>query len=126
MYFGFAGMSQYPFVAVGTAVVLVWSLLLGLVYAVGSARGAVTAMRYFSVVSISGLAALLVTLGWALLTGQWQRFIAQFGWQPMLEMLLLAALLLFTMVWMGMTYLSTRLREEESRDATGEEGRSDA
>ncbi len=127
MYFGLGGISQYPFVPLGTAEVLLWSVLLGLVYAVGSAKGAMAAMRYFRIVTLSGVAVLVATFVWAILSGQWQAFIADFGWQPMVEMLILAALLLFTMVWMGMTYLSTKLRDAEpSPGASGDEGDRDA
>lgn len=112
MYFGLIRISQYPFIPVGTTVVLLWSVLLGLVYAVGAARGGRAALRYFRIVVWTGAAALAATWLWSLLSGQWQRFLSEFGWQPMLEMLLGAALLLFVMVWMGMTYVSTKLRDE--------------
>lgn len=123
MYFGLIRISQYPFVSVGTAIVLLWSILLGLVYAVGAVRGGWAALRYFRVVLFGGAAALVGTWLWALATGQWQRFLAEFGFQPMAEMLLGAALLLFVMVWMGMTYVSTRIREEQG--ASGHEMRPD-
>ncbi len=113
MYFGLMRISQYPFVPVGTIVVLTWSILLGLVYAVGAVRGGYAALRYFRVVLFGGALVLAATWVWSLVTGQWQRFISEFGFQPMGEMLLGAALLLFVMVWMGMTYVSTRLREEQ-------------
>lgn len=112
MYFGLVRISAYPFVPVGTAVVLLWSVLLGLVYAVGSVRGGVAALHYFRIVVWTGTTALVGTWVWAVVTGQWQRFLSEFGWQPMFEMLLGAALLLFVMVWMGMTYVSTKLRDE--------------
>ncbi len=113
MYFGLIRISEYPFIPVGTTIVLAWSLLLGLVYAVGSVKGGVAALRYFRVVLLGGAIAVTATFVWSLASGQWQRFMAEFGFQPMGEMLLGAALLLFVMVWMGMTYVSTKLRDEE-------------
>ena len=112
VYFGLIRISQYPFVPLGTAVVLLWSVLLGLVFAVGAAKGGRAALRYFRVVLWTGVAVLVGTFVWALATGQWQRFMSEFGFQPMAEMLLGAALLLFVMIWMGMTYVATKLRDE--------------
>jgi hypothetical protein len=126
VYFGLIRISLYPFVPVGTTVVLLWSVLLGLVYAVGSVKGGHTALRYLRVVVWTGAAALVTTWVWALATGQWQRFLGEFGWQPMLEMLLGAALLLFVMVWMGMTYVSTKLRDEAASSAEAGESASGA
>jgi hypothetical protein len=122
-------------VSLGTAAVLLWAVLLGLVYAVGSVRGGHAALKYFRIVLWGGGAALIAVWLWAVVTGQWQRFIAEFGWGPLLEMVFGAALLLFVMVWMGMTYVSTKLRDEtvsgdESRDSLAgtvdQEGGSDA
>jgi hypothetical protein len=120
VYFGLMRISEYPFVPLGTTIVLLWSVLLGLVYAVGSVKGGHAALRYFRVVVWIGAGALVITWAWALATGQWQRFLGEFGWQSMLEMLLGAGLLLFVMVWMGMTYVSTKLRDEAAWDAETE------
>ncbi len=117
MYFGLMRISQYPFVPLGTTIVLLWSVLLGVVYAVGSVKGGRAALRYFRVVVWTGAGALVATCVWALATGQWQRFLGEYGWQPVLEMLLGAALLLFVMVWMGMTYVATKLRDEAASGA---------
>lgn len=125
MYFGLIRISQYPFVSVGTWVVLGWAILLGLVYAVGALAGGRTALTYYRVVAWGGAAMLAAVWVWALVTGQWSRFLAEFGWQPMLEMLLGAALLLFVMVWMGGTYVSTKLRDEASGAKSGSEGGGD-
>jgi branched-subunit amino acid ABC-type transport system permease component len=114
VYFGLIRISAFPFVSVGAAAVLLWSLLLGLVYAVGSASGGQAALRYFRIVLWGGALALVGTGVWALATGQWQRFVDEFGWSPLLEMLFGAALLLFVMVWMGMTYVATKLRDESA------------
>jgi hypothetical protein len=99
---------------------LLWALLLGVVFAVGAWKGGRSALRYYRIVIWGGGAALGSTLVWALITGQWQRFIAEFGWQPILEMLLGAALLLFTMIWMGGTYVSTKLRTDPERSGVPE------
>ena len=112
MYFGLVRISQYPFVPVGVAVVLAWSILLGLVYAIGGARDGEAALRYFRAVMWLGASALTLTFAWSLVTAQLQRFRAQFGWQPIIEMIVLAGLLLFTMFWMGMTYVQAKLRDD--------------
>ena len=80
----------------------------------GRSRAGVAALRYFRVVVWIGAGALGATALWAVVSGQWSRFLSEFGWQPMLEMLLGAALLLFTMVWMAMTYVSTKLNDERA------------
>ena len=116
MYFGLLRISQLPFVPIGIGVVLAWSLLLVLVFAVGASKGAYAALRYFRIVRWSGSGVLLLTLLWAVASGQWQRFVGEFGWQPLLEMLFGAALLLFVMVFMGMTYVSTKLRDEAAAE----------
>lgn len=125
MYFGLAGIAGLPFVAIGVGVVLAWCLALGLVYVVGAKRGALAAAKYLRVVLLIGAAAVVVDFAWAVASGQWSLFIRLFGFAPMAEMVLLAFLFVFTMVWMGLTYVATRQRdeaalrhqEEESADA---------
>lgn len=112
MYFGLAGIAGLPFVAIGVGVVLAWCLALGLVYVVGAKRGALAAAKYLRAVLMVGAAAVAVDFAWAVASGQWAIFMRRFGFAPMAEMVLLAFMFVFTMAWMGLTYVATRQRDE--------------
>lgn len=112
MYFGLARISQLPFVPLGIALVLLWSLGFCLVFVVGAQRGGRPALKFFRIVLWVGVAVLAATWLWAVVTGQWRLFMSGFGWEPMAEMLVLAAMYIFTLAWMNMRYISDRLREE--------------
>lgn len=41
---------------------------------------------------------------WVVVSGQWRAFMLQFGFSPLAEMMMLAALLVGTMWWMAVRY----------------------
>jgi uncharacterized membrane protein YhfC len=41
---------------------------------------------------------------WAVVSGQWRAFMIQFGFSPLAEMMLLAALFIGSMWWMAVRY----------------------
>jgi len=104
MQFGFASMATFGFLIVGFWVVMIVGLGLGLVYVVGSSRGRQAAERWVRLC----VGALLVgggaTITWALMSGQWQRFMLSFGFGPLGEMFMLAALFLGSMWFMALRY----------------------
>ena len=114
MYFGLLRISQLPFVPIGIGVVLAWSLLLVLVFAVGASKGAYAALRYFRIVVWGGALVLALIWLWAVLSGQWATFMRLFGWEPMAEMLVLAGLYVFTFVWMAMRYVGDKVRAAQT------------
>lgn len=114
MYFGLTGIAGLPFVAAGVGVVLLWCTALGLVYAVGAKSGALAAAKYLRFTLMAGGLTLAGVLAWAVASGQWRTFMRLFGFGPMAEMVVLAFLFIFTMTWMGLTYVSTRQHEEQA------------
>lgn len=114
MYFGLTGIAGLPFVATGVSVVLLWCVALGLVYPVGARGGALAAAKYLRLTLLVGGVACAGVLAWAVASGQWRTFMRLFGFGPMAEMVVLAFLFVFTMAWMGLTYVSTRQHEEQA------------
>jgi hypothetical protein len=105
MYFGYAGLSSYGFLAAGFWVVMVVAVGLGLVYVVGSARGKASAQSWVNLCMTALVVGILADGAWAWFSGQWDRFIRNYGFSTLLEMLLLAFLLLFVMWFMAIRYV---------------------
>ena len=104
MYFGNAGMAQYTFLAVGFWVVMVSGFAFALVLAVGPTRGKRSARMWVNLcvaIAVLGAAADVV---WAMATGEWRSFIANYGSGPLIEMVMLAVLFLGTMWFMAIRY----------------------
>jgi hypothetical protein len=104
MSFGFAPIATFPFIGVGFWIVMTVALGLVLVYAIGASRGRRAAQNWISgcmlVLAVGGIADIV----WAVLSGQWRRFMLQFGFSPLAEMAMLATLLIGTMWWMAVRY----------------------
>jgi len=104
MNFGLGSLATFGFLGVGFWVVITVGVGLCLVYVVGPARGKRAAERWISlclaVLAIGGIG----TLTWAVLSGQWQRFMLTFGFGPLGEMLMLATLFLGTLWFMALRY----------------------
>jgi len=104
MNFGMASLPTFRFVLAGFWVVMCVGLGLGLVYFVGAQYGRRAAQNW-----VRGCVAVLlgggaVTIGWAVMSGQWERFMLTFGPGPLSEMLMLAVLFLGTMWFMALRY----------------------
>lgn len=104
MYFGFASLASYRFLAAGFWVVMVTALGLGLVYAVGNSRGQAAARTWIGACMIVLAAGGIADIAWAVISGQWALFMARFGFGPLAEMIMLAAMLIGTMWWMAVRY----------------------
>jgi hypothetical protein len=104
VYFGYAGLARYTFLAVGFWVVMVGGIAFALVFAVGPTRGKRAARMW------TDLCVLLTVLGaasdvaWAIASGEWRSFVANYGWGPLIEMAVLAVLFLGTMWFMAIRY----------------------
>jgi len=104
VYFGYAGLSRYTFLAVGFWVVMVSGFAFALVYAVGHTRGKRAARQWTSLCVALALLGGAADVAWAVLTGEWRLFVANYGYGPILEMVVLAALFLGTMWFMAIRY----------------------
>lgn len=105
MYSGLARLPLYPFVAVGVLVVLAAGTGLALVYVVGAMRGRRAALIYTRACEGVLVAGLLGDMAWAVASGQWSGFMREIGLSALWEMLVLAALLLFTVLFMAHRYI---------------------
>jgi hypothetical protein len=99
-------MASYGFLGAGFWVVMATVVGLVLVYPIGASRGRAAALAW-----IRACVLLLVTGGiavivWAVVSGQWQSFMLQFGFSPLAEMMLLAALFVGSMWWMAVRYVA--------------------
>jgi len=104
MYFGYAGLSRYTFLAVGFWVVMVAGIAFALVFAVGPSRGKRAARLWTRMcVTLAGLGA-VADVAWAVASGEWRSFAANYGFEPLIEMVVLAGLLLGTMWFMAIRY----------------------
>jgi len=101
---GAAPLSAYTFLAAGFWVVLIVAVGLGLVYAVGSTRGKRAAKMWVDLCLAALGVGLLIDGAWALISGQWARFMHAYGFSTLAEMLVLAFLLLFSMWFMAIRY----------------------
>jgi hypothetical protein len=106
VYFGLTSLSRFSFVGVGFWVVMCAGVGLGLVYAVGSAKGKRAAQMWTDACLVLLAAGGIADILWALMSGQWRAFMLQFGFSPLAEMMVLAALLLGTMWFMAVRYTS--------------------
>ena len=104
MQFGFVSMATFNFLVVGFWVVMIVGLGLCLVYVVGSGRSKRAAELWVRLCMITLAVGGAATVGWALASGQWQRFMLTYGFGPLGEMFMLAALFLGSMWFMALRY----------------------
>jgi hypothetical protein len=104
MYFGYAGLARYTFLAAGFWVVMVVGIAFALVFAVGATRGKRAARMW------TDLSAALMGLGaagdiaWAIASGQWHSFLGTYGAGPLVEMAVLAGLFVGALWFMAIRY----------------------
>jgi hypothetical protein len=104
VYFGYAGLARYSFLGIGFWVVMVSGVAFALVYAVGSTRGKRAARLWTDLCVLLVVLGSVADLGWAVLTHELHSFLATYGWAPLVEMVVLAALFLGTMWFMAIRY----------------------
>jgi len=104
MQFGFTSLASFGFLALGFWVVMIVGLGLCLVYVVGSSRGKRAAELWVRLCMVTLALGGAATVGWALASGQWQRFMLTYGFGPLGEMFMLAALFLGSMWFMALRY----------------------
>lgn len=104
MYFGYAGLARYSFLAIGFWVVMVSGVAFALVFAVGPTRGKRAARTWTDLCVALTLIGGVADIAWAVLSGEWRSFVANYGVGPIVEMLVLAALFLGTMWFMAIRY----------------------
>jgi len=104
MYFGLASLPTYSFVGIGFWVVMAAGLGLGTTFPIGKSRGRRAATRWINGCLLILVLGGAVDVALAAVSGQWQRFMLQFGFGPLAEMAVLATLFVGTMWWMAMRY----------------------
>ena len=98
------GLSTFTFIQAGFWLVMVIAFAFVLVFAVGAARGK-RAAHLWTNACVTGLAiGTAADISWAVFSGEWRRFLQMFGPSPLVEMVVLAALLLGTMWFMAIRY----------------------
>lgn len=105
MQFGYASISEFTFIAAGFWVVIAVAFGLGLVYVVGATRGKRAAQLWVDLCVGALAVGTIADLAWAVGSGQWARFMREFGFSSLVELLVLAFLLLFTMWFMAVQYV---------------------
>ncbi len=108
MYFGYQTMWMFTFVPLGFLLVMGVSVSLGLIYAVGSARGKDAAIRYLRTCIAVLFVGALGIIAYALASGQLARFVAAYGIVPLLEMSVLALMCVGAMALMASSYVSSK------------------
>lgn len=104
MYPGLGRLPLYPFIGVGFVVVMVAGVALVLVYAVGALRGRRAAVAHTRGCVTALAAGCVADIVWAVASGQWSGFMREIGLAPLTEMLVLAALFLFSVWFMAVRY----------------------
>jgi len=108
VYFGYQTIWVFTFVPIAFVLVMAVGIALAFVYAVGASRGYEAAARYTQVCGFVLLGGFVADLLYAAATGQWSAFVAAFGWTPLIEMGLLAAMFLGAMWLMAASYLGDK------------------
>jgi hypothetical protein len=97
-------MAAYGFLSVGFWVVMVSVIGLVLVFPVGASRGKAAAVAWIRSCMLLFVGGGIAVIVWAVVSGQWQSFMLRFGFSPLAEMMLLAALFVGSMWWMAVQY----------------------
>ena len=104
MYFGYLSLQSFTFLAAGFLVVMAAGVGLILVYAVGAYRGRRAAELWVKAcvaILVVGLAADIV---FAVVSRQWEAFLATYGFGSLLEMGMLGLLFVGSMWFMALRY----------------------
>ena len=101
---GGAVLSDFTFIGAGFWIVMVVAFAFVLVYAVGAARGKRAAYLWTSACVAALVIGSAADIAWAAFAGEGRRFLDVFGWGPLVEMSVLAALLLGSMWFMAIRY----------------------
>lgn len=104
MNYGLGSLANYRFLLFGFWVVMSVGLGLCLVYVVGATRGKRAAQLWVNACVATLALGGMATVSWAVASGEWQRFMLTFGFGPLAEMLMLAALFLGTVWFMALRY----------------------
>ena len=88
----------------GFWVVMAVGIALALVYAVGAKKGKRAAQMWTDVCVAALALGAVGVIAWALASGQLRSFLVQFGYGPLFEMLVLAALFIGSMWFMAVRY----------------------
>jgi hypothetical protein len=103
---GYSTLSRYGFLGAGFWVVMVTGIGLALVYAVGHFKGKRAAQQWVNSCMLVAAVGGIADIAWAVISGQWRSFMLQFGFSPIAEMLILAALFIGTMWFMATRYIA--------------------
>jgi hypothetical protein len=121
VYFGYEAMWTFTFVPIAFVLVMTVGIALGLVYAVGAARGKQAAARYTQAWTIVLLVGGVLDLTYAVVSGQWAAFISAYGWAPVIEMGLLAAMFIVGMWMMAASYVGEKPRQDRGARERGDD-----
>jgi len=122
VYFGYEAMWTFTFVPIAFVLVMVVGIALAFVYAVGAARGKQAAARYAQAWSIVFIVGFVADMTYAVISGQWAAFISAYGWAPVVEMGLLAAMFLGSMWMMAASYVGEKRGDASQASDTANQG----
>lgn len=113
MNYGFERMWTLSFLPLGFVVVMAGGLAFVGAYAVGATRGGRSALAYVRACSWALCLALLATVVFGVVEGQWALFVQWFGLTPMVEMALMSFMWLASMWLMATSYARGRVRQDQ-------------
>jgi len=109
MYFGFQALSQFSFVTIGFYLTMIGAFGFCLAFLIGRSTGGRDALRFTRWWALAVLGSILATILFAVLAGQWSRFLIEYGVGPLAEMGVLAAGWLLIMWFMATQYALGRI-----------------
>jgi len=113
MYFGFQSMTEFPFLTVGFFLTMVGALGFGAAFMLGLYKGGLAALKFTRIWVYLIAAALIFTVVYAMVSGQWKLFLIEFGFGPLVEMGVLAVGFIAIMWFMAYQYAMGRIDLDE-------------
>jgi len=101
---GYLSLQSFTFLATGFWVVMVSGIGLILVYAVGTYRGEKAARLWTNACVAVVVVGLAGDVAFAVMSGQWEAFLLEYGSGPLLEMSMLGLLFVGSMWFMALRY----------------------
>ena len=113
MNYGYQAMSQLSFLSMGFAVVAIGAMGFIAAFVIGSRKGGRAAKRFATVWATLLLAGVAAVAIYALVVGELQMFLYEYGVAPLAEMVILACGWTFIMGFMAMSYSNGRIALDE-------------
>jgi len=109
MYFGYQSIGEFSFITIGFYLVMIGALGFGITFLIGRSNGGRAALRFTRRWAAGLAASILAVILFAFVSGQWRRFLIEFGPSPLVEIGVLAGGWILIMWFMATQYALGRI-----------------